>query len=284
MMLAIDEGIKEMVGLCCFLPVEVSIHGVEEKAYRPFGAIIKESFRERFGLASLLTGNHPILQLYKHGAKQAVLNNAAITYLIPDHRWERLSAIMPFQSHRFPLWSIDLPLNQDWLEDAHISIKKSDVADVDIDLLWKRSSKDGFCMLSKKSKFYESKIHMRHGSVQLWTVHKSSTLIALFTLHFKADERHWLIGDLLSLDYNESLTLLIKAACKAAQLEYDEKKLSGGKIFKVSILANSIIQERVTALGFYKEKYNFLFAVHLLNGRFSEKEVAPEKWFVSAND
>src|SRR3954454_24789114 len=102
-MLAVNDTANEILGLCCFLAVSVTINGKDVICYRPFGAIIKESFRESYGVTSLLTGSHPILRLYNAGSEIAKQKNASLIYLIPDPRWKKLARVMPFDVQQFPL-------------------------------------------------------------------------------------------------------------------------------------------------------------------------------------
>lgn len=281
-MLAIDKSVNEIAGFCCFIPLLVSINGLEKKCYRPFGAIFKETIRKKFGLGSLLTGQHPILQLYHHGAREARQNNAALTYLIPDHRWAKLSKIMPFQTGQFAMWSCQTPFISELPKD--ISIEKIETTDPEIDVLWEKSDKANICMIAKSALSYDWKIKMRHGGIMLWGIKKEGQLVGLFTLHFKAKEGQCMIGDLLTFNNQEFLNLTLKAACLTASREYGKKPPEAGKQNKISILTNALLEQKVRALGFYRENYTFLFAVHLLNGSIPKKEIAPQNWYVSASD
>lgn len=285
LMLAVDDDRNEIVGLCCFLAASVTIKGKNVICYRPFGAILKETFREQFGISSLLTGNHPILKLFKFGSSIAKQMNASLIYLIPDPRWSKIASVMPFSIHRFPLWSYHLKEDNSHLVKSTISVKDMHSNDPDIDRLWQQSPKTSFCTLTKSIQFYQLKVNMRHGLYQLKGVYENDKLIGLFTFHFKPGEQQWIIGDLLTLDNDEKLIHTLKAACYAAQIEWTEKHAINKKPYKVALLATPIIEQKVKALGFFKDDYYFMLAVQLLdNINFSKADVAPEHWHISAND
>jgi hypothetical protein len=285
MMLAIDDDVNEIVGLCCFLPVNVSVNGNDVKCYRPFGAVFKESFREKFGVTSLLTGQHPILKLYHKGAQEAKEKDAELIYLIPDPRWSKLSRVMPFEVRQLPLWSYKLTGNEATPINISTKVENINSSDPSIDELWNLSFKDDLCMITKNSAFYQWKINMRHGLYKLKGVYNASQLIGVYSLHFKPQEHQWIIGDILTLNNEEKLMITLQSACNAAQHELLQSKTDTGKDFKLSILSTSLLEEKLKVIGFDKENYNFTFAVHLLDKkRFSKSDVSTEKWLIGAND
>jgi len=80
------------------------------------------------------------------------------------------------------------------------------------------------------------------------------------------------------------LRTTLQGACKAAQEEYERKERKPGKPYKTAILVTPVIAPAAKAVGFYKEDYKFTLAVHVLDNALNKKEVAPEKWHLSAND
>lgn len=283
-MIAIDNDTPEIVGLFCFIPLFVTVNNKEGKCYRPFGAVFRESFRAKFGLGSFLAGSHPLQKLYKKGTELAMDQNAIITYMIPDPRWGKILKTMPFELCQLPLWSHKLPLDEKDL-DFPIDIRNIDLTSGDIDNLWIQSSKEGLCTLTRNAKFYQWKIALSHDRYKLRGVYDDDRLIGLFTFHFKPSEHQWIIGDILTLDNDESLTLTLLAACSTIQKEYLQIEVKPDKTYKAAILATPLIEGMVKKIGFYKDNYNFTLAVHLLDKkRISKSTVAPENWYVSAND
>ena len=283
-MLAIDDDINEIVGLCSFIPLGVTINHVDKKCYRPLGAIFKESFRQKFGLTSFLTGKHPIIQLCYHGAEKAKESDAALIYLIPDPRWGKILSVMPCETRQFPLWSYNLAIAKPFELGSEISIGKIDPSDPGIDLLWQQSPKTDLCTLTKDAPFYHLKVCASQGRYKLWGVRSGNQLIGVFTLDKKEGSRQWLICDLLASDHHEILLIIIKAACNTIHGEFLQLNNKSDQPYKAAILATQLIEQKVKTLGFFKDNYNFVFAVHRLNGEFTKKEVAPERWYISAND
>ncbi len=284
-MIAIDNDVDEVVGLFCFLPISVTINNKVGKCYRPFGAVFKESFRSKFGIANFLTGTHPLHKLYKKGTEIALEENAVIAYIIPDPRWGRILKTMPFEMCQYPLWSHKLPLGENINIDTRIDIKKIEDTDPDIDSLWMQSSKENICSLTRNAKFYQWKIALSHDRIKLRGIYYDNKLIGLFTFDFKAGEHQWIIGDLLTLNNDEALKLTLQAACRAIQNEYSQKEIKPDKLYKAALLATPVIEQAVKDIGFYKDNYSFTLAVHLLDKKqFSKADVAPQNWYVSAND
>ena len=282
-MLAVNEDEQSIVGLCCFLPAYVNLKGEDVVCYRPFGAIIKESFRQCFGISSLLTGKHPILKLYHVGSEIAKQKKASLIFLIPDPRWSKLAKVMSFETKRFPLLSYNLRQDHIPSKEPLYDVRDMNSTDPDIDKLWNQSSRASICTLTKNRQFYHWKINFRHGLYKLKGVYDNNKLIGLFTLHFK--ECQWVIGDLLPLDDNYGLTLTLRAACDTAQVEYFKKSPDRDKVYKVAILATQVIEDKAKALGFYRDNYNFTLAVQLLDKEnFSKADVAPDRWYISATD
>ena len=283
MMLAVDNDVNGIVGLCCFLPAYVTVNGNDFKCYRPFGAVLKESFRGKFGITSLLTGQHPILKLYHKGAIEAKEKEADLIYLIPDPRWSKLARVMPFEVSRFPLWSYRF--SNEVLSANAAKVENMNSTDPSIDELWQLSPKENLCMLTKNSGFYQWKINMRHGLYKLKGVYNASRLIGVYTLHFKPQECQWVIGDLLTLNNDEKLMLTLQAACYATQHELLQTQTEIDKSYKLAILATPVIEEKLKVIGFEKENYNFNLAVHVLDKKgFSKSDISTEKWCIGAND
>ena len=284
-MLAIDNDISEIVGLFCFLPFDVTINNKEEKCYRFFGAVFKESFREKFSITSSLTGNHPISKLYYKGVEQAIEENAVITYSIPDPRWSRILRVYPFEIYKFPLWSYKLSINNPIKLDNNTCVKDMNLTDTNIDSLWEQSPKNDICTLTRNSLLFQCKANIFHNRSKLKGLYFRDHLVGLFTLSYKSDAYQWTIGDILSLDNDNTLKLTLRAACFSAQLELSEKAIEPTKDYKASILTTPLLEKKIKELNFYKDNYDFVFTVQLINkGKVSKKEIGIENWNISATD
>ncbi len=53
---------------------------------------------------------------------------------------------------------------------------------------------------------------------------------------------------------------------------------------KAAILATLLIEKHIELLGFKKDKYKFPIVVQLLDPNLPKQQVAPERWYASAND
>ena len=284
-MLAIDNEAGNIVGLFCFLPFHVTINNKEEKCYRFFGAVFKESFREKFGVTSFLRGTHPLNKLYVKGVEQAVEENAVIMYGIPDPRLSKVLRALPFDTHKFPLWSYKLSTDTTFEFNDNTYVKDMDTTDQGINHLWEQTPKCNFCTLTKNAFFYQCKVSISHNRYRLKGFYINDKLVGLFTLSYKTHAFQWTIGDLLTLDHDEMLTRTLQAACFSAQLEYLRKEKEPGKEYKASVLATPLIEQKMKELNFYKDNYDFVFAVQLINkSKISKKEIAFENWYVSATD
>ena len=55
-------------------------------------------------------------------------------------------------------------------------------------------------------------------------------------------------------------------------------------IRKVAVLATPLIQQQIETLDFKKDTYQFPVVIQVLDSSLSKEQVAPERWYVSAND
>lgn len=282
-MLAIDDSTNEIVGICCFLPGLVQVNNSTALCFRPFGAIIKETVRKKFGITSFFTGNHPMIRLCLTGIEVARQKQAALIYLIPDPRWIKILKVLNIGTCKFPLMSY--PLSNGNTLDSKTQVRELLPTDPQIDILSGMSSMLGNCTLYKDTRFYEWKVNFRHGLYKLKGVYDDDRLIGIFTTHFKPDDRQWLLNDLLTLDNDKYLVKTLAAACNSIQIEYKENFETDGKSYKIAILATPLLEQKLTTLNFHRDSYDFHLAVQLLDKQnFSKSDVSPKHWHLSAND
>jgi len=273
----------ELVGQFCFIPLLATIHSKRTLIYRPFGAILKESFRGKFGVASFLLHNHPMQLLYNKGAEEAVKKGALLSYMIPDPRWGRVLKTMPFKMENFPLMSKPLPLQNFEILPDNCKIEAVAYNAEILDSLWLQAEKIIPCGLVRNTDFFKWKNILAHGRFKLRILFQDDVLIGAFSLQFKTDALEWIIGDIILADRN-NMNLLLVAACYAAQTEFESKDLEKEKQYKVAIMGSLVLINNLDLLGFKKDNYNFTLAVHRFNKKFTDKEISPRNWHIYAND
>jgi hypothetical protein len=124
-----------------------------------------------------------------------------------------------------------------------------------------------------------------HGDFKVFAVYSSNEMIGLLTIVYKSKDHQWLICDMLTKDNTDSLNVTLQAACNKIQEENYDLANTANHLRKISILATPAIEEIINKLGFVKNAYHFTLAVHPLNkNEIDKKEIAPAKWYISAND
>jgi hypothetical protein len=282
--LGIDEETNEIISQFVFIPVAITVNGTEMRAFRPFAPILRKSFQTKFGIASLLTGTHPLLKMYKIVQDQLTKEKTTLIYMIPDPRWSRVLQAFPFVlTHRFPLYTRLVTSNEVNKFSTSIDILPIHSFDADIDDLWEKSSIVYSCSIIRNSKSLPFKTS--HGNFKVYIVKHNNRAIGLFVFVYKQKDKQWLICDLLSIDKNESLATTLEAACFTIQQEVKAVEAADNFPGKIAILATPAIEAIVTRQGFDKNDYHFTLAVHILNkDGLDKKNIAPENWYVSAND
>ncbi len=282
--IAIDSGSDKIIGQFVFIPVNAVVNGMEVKACRPYAPIIHESLQTTFGIASLLTGKHPILNLYKKATKELIRQGVSLIYMVPDPRWARIVKAFPFlMTHNFPLFSRVLPLDKNYELPDYISYKEISAADKEIDGLWQHARHVYTSAMIRDSKSLPFKTS--HGDYKVIAINNKSEMIGLFALVYKKNDHQWLICDIVTKDANESLSDTLAAACNIIQVKNNMSSAGEERLNKIGVLATQPIEAIVKKMGFQQENYQFTMVVHILskNG-FDKSNVLPANWYVSAND
>jgi len=281
---AFDDETKKLIGQFVFIPVTVIVNGKEVKAYRPFAPILHESLQTKFGIASLLKGQHPLLKMYKKVIDALSQQHVSLIYIVPDPRWCRVLQAFPFiMTHRFPLWSLELPLNNLFSLPTGITIEKIKADDPEIDKLWQLANHVYSSAIVRNSKTLAWKTS--HGDFKIFAVYDGQEMIGLLSFVYKIKDNQWLICDMLAKDNTGSLNIVLRAACNKIQMENNDLVNTANHLRKIAILATPAIEEIINNLGFVKNAYHFTLAVHPLNkNEIDKKEIAPSKWYISAND
>ena len=282
--IAIDKDSDKIIGQFVFIPVNAVVNGNEVKACRPYAPIIQESLQTTFGISSLLTGKHPILNLYKKAAKELIRQGISLIYMVPDPRWARIVKSFPFlMSHNFPLFSRSLPLDKNYELPDNISFKEISPADEEIDGLWQHAKHVYPSAMIRDSKTLPFKTS--HGDYKVIAIYNKAEMIGLFAVVYKKNDHQWLICDIVTKDANESLSDTLSVACNIIHEKNSKNSITEERINKIGILATPSIEAIVKEMGFKQENYQFTMVVHILskNG-FDKNNVLPANWYVSAND
>ena len=273
--LTIDADSGQILGQFIFIPCLVCVNGREVPAFRPFASIVSKAAR------GLLGDTHPSIGMYGYGAKVVQARGGGLIYMVPDRNWVRTLRLGPtVQCASFPLWSLPMPLTEPLPLDDGYTVRSLDVWDHRVDDLWKAASRLHGCQIVRNSHTLQWKIGSSDYTVTV--VERQGEMVGLVASQQKGD-RQWLICDLLVADAGDSLHNTLIAATNVAhsQAIISEREKP---ITKVAVLATPIMEPVVRTLGFVRDAYDFPLVVHILDPNISMDEVAPTRWYVSAND
>lgn len=275
--LALNEN--SIAGQFPFLPVGVCVDEKEVLSYRPFAIIINKNIR---GALKLLAMFQIVFKMFNHAIDLLKDSSVPLIHMLPDPRETRFfKAFSKFQIGYFPLWSLPLPLQRTFDLPACYETIFIHPLDERINTLWNENRKLNCCCVVRNAKTLEWKTSS--DNYKLLGLLKNRTLAGLCVFIPKPDDKQWLICDILANDTYENLSVLIKATCQYAQ--YDPATTKPEKpLQKIAILATPALQTVLEPLGFQKDNYLFPVVVQLLDDSLTKAQVAPERWYVSAND
>lgn len=282
--IATDDETKKIIGQFVFIPVTIAVSGKEVKAYRPFAPILQETLQTKFGIAALLTGQHPILKMYQNVARDLTKQGVSLIYIIPDPRWSRvLQAFPSVMTHKFPLWSCSLPLDKGFELPVGVTTERIQPADPEVDSLWQQASGVYSAAIVRNSKTMIWKTS--HGDFRVFAIRRNGEMIGWFAVVYKQKDHQWLICDMVTKDKVENLSITLKSACNIIQQEDKMLPSSSTHSKKIALLATAAIEEIVKHIGFRQENYHFTLAVNMLDKNGIDKsKITPANWYVSAND
>ena len=272
-----DDRSGAIVGQFRFMPSLVSLDGREVRAHRPFGTIITKEMRE--AMASRNPFNQPAVAMYLRAVDELRARGEQLIYMVPDPRWVRMFKMFNFlQAGSFPLWSRPLPLPAPLaLGDGFIAAEFTAWDHEAVDRLWQAARRLHGCMAFRDGATLCWKL--ANAKYTVTAVHRDGELAALVAARAKGD-RQWLICDLLAADAGPALRAALAAAANVAHAESGEREIR-----KVAVLATRPLEPALRELGFARDAYDFPIVTHVLDdGALRRKEVAPERWYVSAND
>ena len=272
---AVAEEDGRIVGQFAFVPSLVTVNGREYRAFRMAAPIVAKTLR--FTSPNPLA--HPVVAMYFHTARELGARGDGLIYTVPDRRWVRFFKMFPrLQAGKFPLWRIDLPLAAEWpMPDGFTAAPFTALDDPRVDRLWQAWSRFHPCAVVRDSRCLPWKIG--GGEYEILGIERGGELAGLVASRQKGD-RQWLICDVMAADTEESLRATIVAVVKLA----DRRKREGVPIHKAAILTTPVLEPVLRSLGFVRDDYDFPVVVHILNSDIHKDDVAPERWYVSAND
>jgi hypothetical protein len=275
---ATDGETGKIVGQFAFVPSLVTVKGREYRAFRPGAPIVARS--QRFRSANPLT--HPAVAMYMHSVKALRARGDGLIYMVPDPRWVRLFKMFPkMHGGTFPLWRLDLPLaDAPSMPEGYTSAPLDALDDERIDRLWAAWSRFHDCSVVRDSRVLPYKLG--GGEYVVLGIEREGELVGLVASRKKGD-RQWLICDVLAADDADSLHATFVAVIRLA----DERARSAPQsqpICKVTVLVTPVLEPVLRSLGFSRDCYDFPLILHILNPAIGKGDVAPSKWYVSAND
>lgn len=281
LILAEVEDTGEMVGQFVFLPIPVAIKGQQVSAYRPFAPIVKSDLRMRDDAVSL---QGVMLQMYMNAVEHLSQLGAELLYILPDPRWARIFSFAPFfLTGTFPLYSMPLVKAATLSNSANLRAVAIDFGDARINELWQQNKQRYDCLILRDQVFLQWK--NSHRAYQLWAVvDQDEKLVGAFVSLRKIQQKQCLICDVLCSEGAEVFAQVLQTAL--AFLAQKEKQLEEREaaVEKIALLAIPQMLPTLDELGFAKDQYHFHLVVHALNPELDQALVAPERWYISAND
>ena len=273
-----DSATGQIVGQFAFMPSLINVSGREYRAFRPAAPIVAKSLRFR----SPNPMSHPVVAMYMHAVKALRERGDGLIYMVPDPRWVRFFKMFPnLYGGSFPLWKLDLPLAAKFsLPEGYTAAPLVVLDDERIDQLWAKWSGFHTCQVVRDARSLPWKIGK--GEYEVLGVERGGELVGLVASRRKGD-RQWLICDLLAADCGEALRATIIAVSNLAH-ERAASAPPDKTIIKVTLLVTPVMEPVVRDLGFVRDSYDFPMVIHVLNQSITKEEVAPSKWYVSAND
>jgi hypothetical protein len=276
-----DEDSGEIAAQIVFIPSIISVDGEEVPAARPFAPIVSKKIR-----GSLLTMNPmniPIVALFRTAIAGMKERGVKLTYMLPDPNWKLLFKMVPSryqQMETFRHWTRPLPLAEPIPLGEGFAAAPVDPHDSRIDGLFQAASHNYGCMVIRDTRMIGWKTS--HGGYRLTGIERGGELVGLVA-SLQKGETQWLICDLLAVDMSGALRASLAAACNLGH----EECLAGQHhppLRKVGILMTSRMEQEAGELGFAVESYEFPFVLHVIDDSIDRQRVAPERWYLSAND
>jgi hypothetical protein len=277
--LATDAVSGELVGQFPFVPSLVMVNGQPVRALRPFAPIVAKSARGSFLSANPF--DHPIVAMYMHATKALRSRGEGLVYMVPDPHWLPFFRVFPMlQCGSFPLWSRSLPLSVRLPLGEAYRAAPLQTWDERVDRLWRATLRLHGCLVVRDTRMLPWKVS--HGEYNITVVERQEELVGLVVSRRKG-ERQWLVCDVLAADSGESLRATLIAVTNVAHAMAVVAPAED-PIHKVAVLTTPVLEPVLRELGFARDAYDFPLVVHVLDPAIASHDVAPARWYVSAND
>lgn len=279
--IAVRAQTEEIVGQFIFFPLKAVVEGKVLPAYRPFAPVINTgAFKE----GEVNNFQDVLAGMYLHATQVLSAAGVALILMVPDPRWARIFQIFPgFQTASFPLYSRAFSGEQPVPAlSAGYALEEIGRDDPGIDLLWDQARNLYPCMITRD----RGTLHWKnsHRGYRYTGVTFGGRLVGLFVSLIKAAEKQWLLCDLLAADSGASLLNTLKAAIiRGYEDHLSLAAADRAGLGKIAVLATPLMRPMLEQLGFTPDNYRFTLVVHVLNDLLPEV-VAPERWYISAND
>lgn len=276
-----DPDTGEIRGQFTFIPSMIVADGREVSAVRPFAPILHKDLRTNVLAALLNPSSHPVLSMYQYGVEEMRRRETGVLYMVPDPKWVRLLRFFPRFAHgKYPLFSRPLPLGELVPLGEGFSAGPCEDSGERVDRLWAKSSRLHSCQVVRDSRSLPWKVGS--GDHEITGVERGGELVGLVASRHKGD-RQWLICDLLAADAGPCLQATLAAVCNLAH-ERAVAAPADNPIRKVALLTTPLLEPVVCQLGFARDQYDFHVLIEVLNPVVEKAEVAPGRWYFSAND
>jgi hypothetical protein len=279
-----------IVGQMVFVPLPVSLNGREVSAFRMFAPIVARAAAPRGSLGYDNLFEHPFGRMYRYGVGALQERRATLIFGLPDVRIYRIYRRFAFlQCGSFPLWSLPLPLAPPSFAGGY-TFRRLETWDSRVDHLWRQASSflPG-CHVVRDSRTLSWKISNCHHTVI--AVERARALVGVVAARRREPDQ-WEISDLLTADAGSALRATLIAALRAGhakalsadRIDPEYPEFSGQPLRRATLLVTPLLEPVVRCLGFRREDWEFPLAVHLLDPQVRPEDVAPARWYLTAND
>ena len=272
-----EPATGKIVGQFAFIPSLVSVDGTVVRAFRPAAPIVGKEAR----WAGLNPLRHPIAMMYATAMRALRERGDGLIYMLPDPRWLRFFRMFPrLVCGSFPLWKMPLPLARPLPLPAGYTAAPLSALDARVDRLWEAASRVHGCSVVRSAEALGWKTG--DATYDVTAIEHAGELVAVVTSRQKGD-RQWLVCDVLFADAGDPLRAALAAACnladRRARAAPPEKP-----IIKAAALVTPAMEPAARALGMERDRYDFPLVIDVLAPSLSREQVAPARWYVSAND
>ena len=267
-----------ILGQFSFIALSVTVHGRTVRAARMFAPILGRTLRQDYPGAA---AHEPILSLFHEGIRELRARQCSLMFALPHPRWQGfLQRYLRMRCAMFPLWSLPLPLTAPLpLGDGNTAAPLT-IGDERVDRLWEATARRHACSVVRDART----LHWKTAGLTVTAVERNGELTGVVASGPKGEKpRQWEICDLLSADDGESLAATLRAAINVAQAQTLEES-GGPPISQVAVLVTPGLDAHVRHLGFRRDAWDFPLMLNSLDDSLTDDAIAPELWYLSAND